>query len=569
MGVPIRRMIVVLFLAGCQGVAALGDTGVAPVAADHPPSIAALRLEPAVPEWDLDDLVCAFDLDDVDGDAPTAVVRWTVDGRPWRGASTTTWPGDTVPGGALSDGTRWHCQVTATAGGLTVWAGAETTARPVGGNLLLVIADDFGVDKMRAYGEHPVPSPAPTLDALAEEGVLFRNAYATPSCSPTRAALITGRYGSRLGIGTIVEAESAEALDPAELGLPSVLAQHGYSTAHAGKWHLAGLLAPDFLEHPALFGFEHHAGSMNNLKTSVGDPPEDVGYSHWQKNTDGRLEWTTTYATTDTVDDALQQVTTLPEPWFVQVAFNAPHVPLHWPPDDLHTQATADWLPDEPARMYDAMVEAMDTELARLFDGLGEQRARTTIVFLGDNGTPQEAIRFPWDPDRGKGTLYEGGVRVPLLITGPAVRTPGDSEALVHVVDLFPTLARLAGAAPNPPLGPWGAPVHLDGRSVLSALRDPADRTAGRATLVAEKFKPNGFDDFTEEGRTLRDHDYKLVREQFDDGGTLFLERLYDLHAQPYSEGEDRISPGASPSTADLAAYERLATALDQLELDL
>ncbi len=565
-GMELRIHAIALLLAGCAGSAGLEDSSTPPPTPDQPPQIVDIRVEPAVATWDLDDLVCLFDLEDPDGDPVDAQVSWTVDDAPWPTPSTTTWPGDTIPGHALSAGEEWRCSVTAT-GSQLAFATAEARAAPVGGNILLLVADDLGTDKLAAYGEHPVPSPTPVIDELAATSVLFRSAYASPSCSPTRAALLTGRYGSRLGIGTIVDADSSQALAPEEIGLPQVLASAGYTSALAGKWHLAGLYADDFTTHPAQYGFAQHAGSMHNLRTALGGEPDDAGYFFWQKNTDGALAYTSTYATTDTVDDAIRYVETLPEPWLVQVSFNAPHIPLHWPPPELHDQPVTTGGGDLQLRQYDAMVQAMDTELGRLLDALGERREQTTIIFLGDNGTPGQSIRPPWDPDRGKGTLYEGGVRVPLLVSGPAVRTPGSSSALVHVVDLFPTLARLAGL---PALEtPDGRQPSLDGRSILPALRTPSEPTQLRDVVLAELFKPNDTDSPLEESRTLRDSRYKLIRERYSGEGELAVERLFELGIVPWSEGEDLLTPSASPSPEVLEAYERLAARLDALEEEL
>ena len=168
-------------------------------------------------------------------------------------------------------------------------------------NVLLVILDDIGVDKIAAYGEHPNPAKTPTIDALASRGVLFRTAWANPFCSPTRATLLTGRYGFRTGIGHVVDLFSLNhGLSIDEFGLPEAMTlATGQRSAILGKWHLGG----DFegINHPLQFGFEVFAGSRGNL----GPPSMPESYYQWEKVTEGVSGPSTVYATTDTVNDAL------------------------------------------------------------------------------------------------------------------------------------------------------------------------------------------------------------------------------------------------------------------------
>src|SRR5262249_14983720 len=154
-----------------------------------------------------------------------------------------------------------------------------------------------------------------------------------------------------------------------------------------------------------------------------------------------------TYATTEQVDDAIARIQAMPEPWFLYLAFNAPHQPFHAPPPNLHTYHLFGNPDDTPDLHFHAAIQAMDTEIGRLLSTLSPaKRERTTIVFLGDNGTPNEAITPPFEPGKAKGTLYEGGVHVPLIVQGRGVRAPGrESDVLVNSVDLFPTVLALLG----------------------------------------------------------------------------------------------------------------------------
>ena len=183
-------------------------------------------------------------------------------------------------------------------------------------NILLIVADDLGVDMVGAYGEAPAPPCTPNIDALAAGGMLFRNAWANPICSPTRSAILTGRHAFRTGVGDLVDPDEP-GLTLGELTIPELLT--GYASSCTGKWHLGGSLG--FL-HPNLSGFGHYAGTLH------GQIPT---YSLWPKVIDGQPLVGFGYATTDTTDDAITALQTMPEPWFLYVAYQAPHAPLHEP----------------------------------------------------------------------------------------------------------------------------------------------------------------------------------------------------------------------------------------------
>jgi arylsulfatase A-like enzyme len=440
---------------------------------------------------------------------------------------------------------------------------------PTSHNFLVLLTDDQGIDKVGAYGAHPNPPPTPNMDALAAEGVLFRRAYANPTCSPTRAALMTGRYNSRYGVGQVIFTETdAEQLPRAEVTIAEALTGAGYHSEALGKWHLASNASEDGPRHPLVQGFAHHAGSFGNLvSTSDGEGDGPATYFHWEKLTDGAASRVTTYATTDTVDDAIDRMGEMPEPWFLYVAFNAPHEPYTHPPEELHDYELTDDSPID--RKHAAMVQSLDTEIGRLLGSMSPAlRRRTTIVLASDNGTPTEAVSEPWRATQCKNSPYEGGIRVPLVVSGAAVVDPGrETDALVHVVDLLPTLVELAGLDPAALTDAEGEPVELDGVSFLPQLREPAAPGA-RSLVYSGKFGPNGPPD--EEGRYRRfdwdivlDERWKLVRR--DEA----LE-LYDLHDPDPVDGlegrnvlEEALTAEAESAlarlTAELAAIEARA----------
>jgi arylsulfatase A-like enzyme len=361
-------------------------------------------------------------------------------------------------------------------------------AGPAQDNVLILIADDLGVDWLGMYGLAADPPSTPHLDALAASGIRFQNAWSTPLCSPTRAAIQTGRYGFRTGVGNLVDATYA--LPLAELTLPEVLdLGTGGATAHAlfGKWHLGNSAVGGELA-PNLAGWGHFAGTA--VAVGVAGPGEN--YFEYTKVVDGKVEVVDGYLTSDLVDDALAWIAAADgagEPWLAVTAFQAVHTPFHAPPPELHGVDLSGAGPPEsdPVPYYRAMVESLDTELGRLLEGVDLER--TTVVFVADNGTSYEVVVPPFDPARAKNTVYEGGVRVPLFVAGSAVLAPGTTcDALVSAVDLFATAVELAGVDLSAVLPPEHV---LDSVSLVPYLADPALPSL-RSTVFTELFLPNG-----------------------------------------------------------------------------
>ncbi len=505
------------------------DTPTRDTAAVAAPSV---QVTPAAPRAGLDALLCEATGSDSLG--------WTVDG-------VATEHGADVPAADVSPGT-WTC----TAEGPGGSASDAVSAVAVGGNVLLLLLDDVGLDKVSVYPHHPAPPATPRMDALAAEGVRFDNAYALPLCSPTRAALMTGRYPSRTGVGALIPSQVPEDFFATEDMLPQMLKRSAvpYATSMTGKWHLSNIAD---VEHPSRSGFDWHGGSMNNPKYAVNPSPQGLGYLNWEKNTNGVLAFSDTYMTTDTVDDAIDQLQTLPEPWLLYVPFNAAHEPWHSPDPALSgiDPATLTSTIDQ----MDAMVQALDTEMGRLLDAMTEaQRANTTIILMGDNGTQGPVMRPPSQPGRGKSTLYEGGIRVPLIVVAPWVDAPGRvSDALVHVVDVFPTAAALAGVSLDDG-------IHRDGLSWLPLIAD-VTYAWPREYLFAEKQNPNGPDPYRR-WFTLRDHDHKL-KEGGPDGPEFF-----ELTEGSLDEGQNLLTAGTM-TPEQQAAHARLVAEGERITGDL
>ena len=357
---------------------------------------------------------------------------------------------------------------------------------PQPGNVLVLVADDLGVDQLRLYGQGSDFPPTPNLELLAASGVVFLNAWSEPTCSPTRAALMTGRHGLRTSIGIAIDPfADSFGLRASEVTLPEMLdLGTGARYAHAliGKWHLSPFSAGDLAPNQA--GFGHFAGSLEGQITN---------YSSWRRVVDGVPATSTRYATSAAVDDALAWIDRQNSPWFCMVAFQAPHAPFHAPPSALHTQnlpsgpprsSCAPMAGNDPRPYYKAMVQALDTEIGRLLSSLpAREFARTTILFLADNGSDPCVAAPP--TNRAKGTLYQGGIHVPLIASGYRVER-GVSPALVTTSDLFATVAELAGVELAETL-----PGHaLDSISFVPSLAEPA--LGMRRFAFAEVFTPNG-----------------------------------------------------------------------------
>jgi len=403
-------------------------------------------------------------------------------------------------------------------------------------SFLIVMVDDVGVDRIAAYGLGADPGRTPNIDGLAADGVLFRHAYANPVCSPTRATLLTGRHSFRTEIGNIIrKSDSPTALALSEVTLPEILGTR-YTSAVLGKWHLS---TPHFSPlHPVHSGFDVASGSIFNLGPG--------SYYEWQKTVNGHQRRSRTYATTDTIDDAIRAVRNLPEPWLIYVALHAAHRPLHKPPPWLHSYNLTSPPAADPVTHVKAAVEAMDTEFGRLLAEV--DRGATTVFFLGDNGTAEHAVEPPFIPSQAKGTVYDGGVRVPFIVAGTAVRQQGvECTALINTTDVFATIAELAG---RPSLAE-------DSVSLVPYLDDAATPSL-REWVYSEFFTPNGPGPYDAYLQMVRGPRYKLVRIRHEQR----LE-LYDMQQDPFEQSDLLLQPVLS--AGERAAFDRLRHQLDSM----
>ena len=367
-------------------------------------------------------------------------------------------------------------------------------------NILVIIADDLGADSFPLTASAAASKPPmPNISSLKNSGVLFTNAHSQPTCSPTRASMLTGRHPFRTGIGAQLTGATSPQLLTSEFTLPEAFAANaslGYSLAMFGKWHLnAGAGTNDTPR--TVGGWPYFAGTINGALAD---------YSAWTKVVNNVATATTAYATTDTANDVISFIQAQPSgtPWFAWAAFNAPHAPLHVPPSGLHSYGT----PSTNRTMYEAMCEALDTEVGRILSIVN--LANTNVIFIGDNGTPANVIVTPYSAAHSKETIYEGGTRVPLIIAGPAVSSPNRTSTVpVHAVDLYATILEMAGIdviATQPSSNP------VDSRSLMPVLLNTVD--ADR-TVFSQMFSSDLATSVS--GRVLTDSaGYTLL--QFDDG---------------------------------------------------
>lgn len=427
------------------------------------------------------------------------------------------------------------------AGLITFAALAAGAAEPVRPNFVIFLVDDLGWADLGCYGSTFYETP--NLDRFAASGVRFTNAYSAGSvCSPTRASLMTGRYPARVGItdylpglpGTgekLVTPADRDELPLQELTVAEALKEHGYRTFYGGKWHLGGK------------GFEpQQQGS---------DVYVDAENGNWQKDplesdrlTNAALEFI------GEEDPA--------RPFFSYISFHKVHTPiLPYPKHIGRFREKAGTLPTAPeptperngltrARQddpeYASEVAAVDGHVGRVLARLDELGIadETVVIFMSDNGglstrsRPGPTANLPLRA--GKGWLYEGGIRIPLLVRAPGVTTAGAvCDVPVVTTDFFPTVLELAGLPPLPAR-------HVDGVSLVPVLKDCGRGDALRREAIYWHY-PHYHGSTWAPGGAVRAGNWKLI-ELFEDGAT----ELYDLVSDP---GERRDLSREQPEKRD------------------
>ncbi len=392
-------------------------------------------------------------------------------------------------------------------------------------NLLVILADDLGWNDV---GYHGSELRTPHLDALAREGLRAEHFYVQSVCSPTRAALLTGRYPLRYGLQDGPVWPWAErGLDPEEETLASGLRAAGYATALVGKWHL-GMSAPHDL--PTRRGFDHFYGHLSGQIDYF--THQNQGGLDWRRGEEPVRE--AGYSTDLLADEAVRLLRERdPErPLFLLLAFNAPHTPLQAREADLEALALS---ATGPRRTYAAMVERMDHAIGRVLAAVREAGIAddTLVLFTSDNGGKVRAGARNRPLRGGKGSPYEGGVRVPAIWSWPGrIEAGSQSDLPMHAVDVLPTFLHLAEAT---------TAVAIDGVDLSGALTGEAALPSPDRTLLL---------DLGQRTAAARSGRFKLVVQGDRTGEPRAA--LYDLANDP-SERND-VSADHPEATAALQA---------------
>lgn len=355
----------------------------------------------------------------------------------------------------------------------------STFAAAAGPNIVFIMADDLGWADVAFHGGSP---PTPHLDRLASQGLELTQHYVAPVCSPTRTGLMTGRYWSRFGITTPT---NERALPWDTRTLPKALQSCGYESCLVGKWHLGS--KPEW--GPNHYGFNHSYGSLAGGVTAWSHRYKTGPFSiTWHRN--GKLLEEEGHVTDLLTQEAVDWIANRSDqPFFLYVPFSAVHLPINEPREWL--AKVPESISTEIGRQYAACVMHLDDSVGRIIDALEQKgvRENTLLVFTSDNGgstatnntqpyppddSPAGALTANNGPLRGqKGSVYEGGTRVPTLVSWPGKIPARKEHTAVCIVDWMPTFCGLAGYESAENLGWDGidlSPLLLRGNSL-------ADRT--------------------------------------------------------------------------------------------
>ena len=346
-------------------------------------------------------------------------------------------------------------------------ASAETIRgrRP---NIIFILTDDQGYGDLSCHG-HPILK-TPNIDRLHNEGVRFADFHVSPTCSPTRSALLTGRHEFKNGVTHTIS--ERERLAPDAITIAEVLKSAGYTTGIFGKWHLGD--ESDY--RPDRRGFDevfiHGGGGIGQTYPgSCGDAPGNTYFDPAILH-NGVFEKTHGYCTDVFFAQALRWIPQAQArgPFFAYIACNAPHAPLQVRPEDEARYAGN--VTNTNAARYLGMVANIDDNIGRLLARLKELdlERSTLVIFMTDNGADGGLLAgFNAGMRGGKGTAFLGGTRAASLWRWPGTLVPGECRALTAHLDVFPTLAEIAGADLTP-----RAKAQVEGRSLVPLLTNPA-----------------------------------------------------------------------------------------------
>ncbi|MFK7834324.1 MAG: sulfatase-like hydrolase/transferase [Winogradskyella sp.] len=366
-------------------------------------------------------------------------------------------------------------------------------------NILFIIADDLGKDAINGFSEGSIKPNTPNIDAIRTNGLSFSNFWSNPTCSPTRASIITGKYGYRTGVKS-----AGDQLSISETTLQEYISNqtnNKYASAIVGKWHLSG---SNGTINPETFGIDYYTGL---IRGAVND------YYQWPLSEDGASTQNSEYITEVFTDLSIDWINEQSKPWFMWLAYTAPHTPFHAPPSNMHSQGNLPTYTNvlDPIPYYMAAIEAMDFQIGRLLDDIPEdERNNTIIIFIGDNGTPNQVAQSPYSSSMVKNTLYQGGINVPMFISGHSVSRNGTDNNLITSTDLFATIAEIAGSSTTE--------IH-DSKSFKSLFT---------ASTSIRDYQYSEQGDGTNDEWTISNGTYKFIV------NSVGIEELYNLINDPY-----------------------------------
>lgn len=342
---------------------------------------------------------------------------------------------------------------------------AKAAAEAVRPNIVMILVDDLGYGDLSYMGATDLKSPH--LDGLAARGMMFTNFYANcPVCSPSRAALLTGRYQALVGVPGVIRTHPENNwgyLSESATLIPEVLKPAGYHTAIVGKWHL-GLESPNT---PIDRGFDHFHGFLGDMMDDYyNHRRHGINYMYHDRKeidpeghaTDLFTEWAIDYVESRKSD----------QPYFLYLAYNAPHTPIQPPPEWIEkVKAREAGINDQRARLV-ALIEHMDDGIGQVLATIEDRTKNSTrptiVLFSSDNGG-QLSVGANNGPLRdGKQSVYEGGLKVPTCVASygsDLIRSGTSTRFQAMTMDLFPTICELAGADLN---------HHIEGRSLVPVL---------------------------------------------------------------------------------------------------
>jgi arylsulfatase A-like enzyme len=371
-------------------------------------------------------------------------------------------------------------------------------------NVIVILVDDMGYGDLTCYGAKDLRTP--NIDGLVSRGMRFSNFYANcPVCSPSRAALLSGKYPDRVGVPGVIRTDPGDNwgyLSKETVLLPAVLKTGGYQTAIIGKWHLG--LEPE--NAPNVRGFEFFHGFLGDMMDDYRTHRRE-GHNYMRLNdqevdpqghaTDIFTQWTIDYLHDRRAGQADSR------PFFLYLAYNAPHIPIQPPQEYLdRVKQREAGITDKRAKMV-ALIEHLDDGVGKVLAALREDglEDNTLVIFTSDNGGEIAAGASNGALRSTKGTMYEGGIREPTAAVWPGHIKPGSqTDRIAADMDLTPTICEVAGVAP---------PAGIDGISLIPTFTGNAPAGPDDRELYFVRREGGPFSGLT--SHAIRKGDWKLV----------------------------------------------------------